>query len=171
MSMWLCRAGKFGEYENKFIEEKRIYCTWNNLAKPITSFATKQALQQYFVDNDSDTKIKTAMNWASQVWPFGNEMKKGEYVILPSKINATIYVGKITGDYEFLPENENPFYHSRTVDWIATGIPRNKFEQDILFSFGATMTRCRWCSTISRSKSVPANMSPSSAARAAGRAR
>ncbi|OGO90304.1 MAG: restriction endonuclease [Clostridiales bacterium GWF2_38_85] len=143
MSMWLCRAGRYGEYENKFLEENRIYCTWNNLPEAITKFPTKHDLQQYFVDNDPDTKVKTAMNWASQVWPFGNEMKKGEIVVLPSKINPVIHFGKILGDYEYLPDNENPYYHSRKVEWISLNIPRTKFEQDILFSFGAFMTICR----------------------------
>ena len=31
MALWLCRAGKFGEYETKFIEDEKIYCTWNDL--------------------------------------------------------------------------------------------------------------------------------------------
>ena len=51
-------------------------------------FHTKQDLQQYFVDNNPDVKVKTAMNWASQVWPFAHEMKKGEIVVLPSKDQA-----------------------------------------------------------------------------------
>ena len=143
MSMWLCRAGRYGEYENKFLEEDRIYCTWSNLPKAITDFPAKHDLQQYFVDNDPDTKVKTAINWASQVWPFGNEMKKGEIVILPSKINPVIHFGKIVGDYEFLLDNENPYYHSRKVDWFALSVPRSNFEQDILYSFGAFMTICR----------------------------
>ena len=37
------------------------------------------------------------MNWASQVWPFAHEMKKGEIVVLPSKIKPVIHFGKITG--------------------------------------------------------------------------
>lgn len=143
MSMWLCRAGRYGEYENKFLEENCIYCTWGNLPKAITDFSTQHDLQQYFVDNDPDTKIRKAINWASQVWPFGNEMKKGEIVILPSKINPVIHFGKITGDYEFLPNNESPYYHVRKVEWFALNIPRSNFDQDILYSFGAFMTICR----------------------------
>ena len=88
-------------------------------------------------------KVKTAMNWASQVWPFAHEMKKGEIVVLPSKIKPVIHFGKITGDYEFLPNNDNPYYHAHQVDWFACDIPRTAFDQDILYSFGAFMTICR----------------------------
>lgn len=95
------------------------------------------------MDNDPDVKVKTAMNWASQVWPFAHEMKKGEIVVLPSKIKPVIHFGKITGDYEFLPNNGNPYYHARRVERVACDIPRANFDQDILYSFGAFMTICR----------------------------
>lgn len=143
MPMWLCRAGRYGEFENKFLEDGKVYCTWDNLSESIMQFHTKQDLQQYFVDNNPDVKVKTAMNWASQVWPFAHEMKKGEIVVLPSKIKPVIHFGKITGDYEFLPNNDNPYYHAHQVDWFACDIPRTAFDQDILYSFGAFMTICR----------------------------
>ena len=143
MPMWLCRAGRYGEFENKFLEDSKVYCTWDNLSESIMQFHTKQDLQQYFVDNNPDVKVKTAMNWASQVWPFAHEMKKGEIVVLLSKIKPVIHFGKITGDYEFLPNNDNPYYHAHQVDWFACDIPRTAFDQDILYSFGAFMTICR----------------------------
>ena len=143
MAMWLCRAGRYGEYENRFLEDGRIYCTWDNLELSISSFSKKQDLQQYLIDHFPDTKAKTAMNWASQVWPFGNEMKKGEIVVLPSKIKAVIHFGKITGDYVFDEAGTPPFCHYHTVDWYAVDIPRAAFDQDILYSFGAFMTICR----------------------------
>ncbi len=143
MSIWLCRAGRYGEYENKFIEENRIYCTWENLPVSIMQFKTKQDLQHYFEQNDADVKVKTAINWASQVWPFAHEMQKDEIVVLPSKIKPVIHFGKIIGDYEFFPENDNAYHHSRKVEWYACDIPREKFDQDILYSFGAFMTICR----------------------------
>ena len=143
MAMWLCRAGRYGEYENRFLEDGRIYCTWDNLELSISSFSKKQDLQQYFIDHFQDVKTKTAMNWASQVYPFGHEMKKGEIVVLPSKIKAVIHFGKITGDYVFDESATPPYCHYHAVDWYAVDIPRSAFDQDILYSFGAFMTICR----------------------------
>ena len=143
MSMWLCRAGRYGESENKFLEDGKIYCTWDSLSESIQKFHNKQDLQQYFIDNNPDIKTRTAINWAWQVWPFGHEMKKGEIVILPSKINSVIHFGKITGDYEFLPNNDKPYWHAHQVDWFARSIPRTAFDKDILYSLGASMTICR----------------------------
>ena len=143
MSLWLCRAGRYGEYENRFLEDGRIYCTWENLDVSISSFNTKQDVQQYFMDRDSDLKVKTAMNWASQVWPFGHEMKKGEIVVLPSKIKSTYHFGTITGDYVYDESGIMPYCHFHTVDWYAIDIPRAAFDQDIQYSLGAYLTICR----------------------------
>ena len=29
MAIWLIRAGKHGEYEQKFLQENRVYVTWD----------------------------------------------------------------------------------------------------------------------------------------------
>jgi len=31
MAIWLNRAGSHGEYEQKFIQDKRVYVTWEGL--------------------------------------------------------------------------------------------------------------------------------------------
>jgi restriction system protein len=31
MATWLIRAGKHGEYEQKFLQENRVYVTWDKL--------------------------------------------------------------------------------------------------------------------------------------------
>lgn len=96
-------------------------------------FHTKHNLQQYFVDNNPDVKVKTAMNWASQVWPFAHEMKKERLLSCNS-------FWQDHRDYEFLPDNDNPYYHAYQVDWFACDIPRTAFDQDILYFFGTFMT-------------------------------
>jgi len=37
----------------------------------------------------------------------------------------------------------SPYCHYRDVDWLAKDIPRDRFDQDILYSLGAFMTVCR----------------------------
>ena len=32
MALWLVRAGRHGEYEKKFLDENRIYLTWDGLS-------------------------------------------------------------------------------------------------------------------------------------------
>lgn len=143
MTMWLCRAGKFGEHENKFLEDGMIYCTWHGFNVSIADFKSKHDLQQYFISEDPSVKNRTALNWASQVWPFGHDMQTGEIVAVPSKIQPVIHFGRITGGYEYHAENADPYFHAHKVDWFARDIPKAIFDQDIQYSFLAQMTICR----------------------------
>ncbi|WP_162985919.1 hypothetical protein [Virgibacillus sp. Bac330] len=53
--------------------------------------------------------------------------------MLPSKLNRTIHFGEIKGDYCFNPNAEIPYYHYSDVRWFALDVPRDRFEQDILY--------------------------------------
>jgi restriction system protein len=143
MAIWLCRAGKHGEYENKFFEDNRIYCTWDGVNLSLKSFSERTELHAFFMSQREDVKSKTATNWVSQVWPFAYEMKKDDWVMLPSKVKPVIHIGKITGEYSFDKDAVDPFYHYRPVDWFKKDVPKSLFDQDILYSLGAFMTICR----------------------------
>ena len=62
---------------------------------------------------------------------------------MPSKQQPSIFVGEITGNYNFDPIGKDPFFHWRLVEWDGESIPRSHFSQDLLYSFGAFMTICR----------------------------
>jgi restriction system protein len=143
MAIWLFRAGKSGQYETKFLNEKKIFLTWDELNKDLSKFEDKRELFDFLVDFYDNHKRNTIRNWTGQIWPIAKELKVGDWVVLPSKLKAAVHIGEITGDYKFDSKAENPFYHYRTVKWFATDIPRSNFEQDILYSFGAFMTVCR----------------------------
>ncbi|AYF53274.1 restriction endonuclease [Clostridium novyi] len=143
MSIWLFRAGSNGEYENKFLSDNRVYLTWEDLDVDLNEFKQKEDLYEFLVDKYDLEKEKTAINWASQIYPIAHRMVKGDWVVLPSKINRTIHFGKIISDYKFDKSLGSPYYHYREVKWFALDIPRDRFDQDILYSLGAFMTVCR----------------------------
>ena len=62
-------------------------------------------------------------------------MKKGDWIVLPSKNKAAIHFAEIIGDYVNVPQNPDPYYHYREVNWFATDIPRSNFDQDLLIPF------------------------------------
>lgn len=143
MSIWLFRAGKNGEYENKFLNDNRVYLTWDDLDIDLKQFKEKEKLYNVLMEKYDLEKEKTAINWASQIHPIANTMIKGDWVVLPSKINRTIHFGEIVGEYKFDRSLGSPYYHYRDVKWFALDIPRDKFDQDILYSLGAFMTVCK----------------------------
>ena len=143
MALWLTRAGSQGEYEQKFLQDSRIYITRQNLSHDLSSLRTREELVDMLFGIYPGSKIRTIANLACQIWPFAHDARKGDLVILPLKAKPMIYVGEITGDYHFYPAGPNPFFHWRPVRWIAEGIPRNNFSKDLLGSFGSFMTICR----------------------------
>lgn len=143
MTVWLVRAGKHGEFEQKFLQENKIYVTWDHLSVDIGRMTKRSELFDAMTATYPDAKIKAIHNNVSQVWPFAHGMQIGDIIILPSKMQPVIYVGEIVGDYKFDSKAVDPCFHSRNVKWTSDAIPRSNFGQDLLYSFGAFMTICR----------------------------
>jgi restriction system protein len=143
MAIWLVRAGKFGEHENKFLSENRIYLTWRNLNLNLSQYENRQVLSDALDIIYPNEKKNTIRSYTTQVWSFSHELKIGDWVVMPSKQSSTIHIGEIQGEYQFHEKAENPFFHSYKVDWFAKDIPRANFDQDLLYSFGAFLTICR----------------------------
>ena len=85
MAIWLIRAGSHGEYEQKFIQENRVYVTWDGLDVNLIKLAERSELVTAMTQRSPDTKPKAILNWVSQVWPFAHGIKKCDLVILPLK--------------------------------------------------------------------------------------
>jgi restriction system protein len=143
MNVWLVRAGRHGEFEEKFLQEGRVYVTWDHLSVDIGRMTDRKQLLETMVNTYPGSKLRALQNNVSQVWPFAHAMEKGDLVILPSKMQASIFVAEITGDYQYAPQGPDPFFHWRSVKWISDAIPRSNFGQDLLYSLGAFMTICR----------------------------
>ncbi len=143
LSIWLFRAGSQGEFENKFLNDNRVYLTWEDLDINLKDYPNKEDLYDLLIKKYRLEKEKTAINWASQIYPIANRMKVEDWVVLPSKLNRTIHFGEIKGDYCFDPNAESPYFHYRDVRWFALDVPRDRFDQDILYSLGAFMTVCK----------------------------
>ena len=143
MSLWLMRSGSSGEYESRFLTEKRIYFSWSGLLTDLGALPDLDAFYKVFGDTYPDAKKGKVQNNARQGFQFSQKMQPGDWVAMPSKFNPTIHFGKVTGSYQFDAKAEDRFQHSRAVEWFAQDIPRDRFDQDILYSLGAFLTVCR----------------------------
>ena len=90
MAIWLTRAGSHGEYEQKFIQDNRVYLTWEYLNVDLAKMTERDELTDAMTQRYPDNKPKAIANWVSQVWPFAHDMKKGDLVVLPLKTLAPI---------------------------------------------------------------------------------
>lgn len=44
MAIWLTRAGSSGEYERKFLDEGKVYLTWDDLNENLQALSTREDL-------------------------------------------------------------------------------------------------------------------------------
>ncbi len=145
MSLWLVRAGKMGEHEDRFLGGDHIYLTWGaeldgtDLSAARDYEGIREIVRGLFPEDPAGR----VGNWSGQIWVFAVGMKPGDWFVMPLKQRPAIAVGEITGPYRYDPAAGADSRHSRTVRWIAKGVPRSAFEQDLLYSFGAFMTFCQ----------------------------
>ncbi len=143
MTIWLVRAGPRGEFEHTFINDSRIYLTWDRLNVNLSTLRDREHLLEKLQQEHPKLRPRSLLNWAMQIWPFAREMQKYDLVVLPLKTNGKIQIGEITGDYQFEGLGPQPFFHWRSVTWIGEAIPRSKFNKDLLQSFNSFLTICR----------------------------
>lgn len=77
--------------------------------------------------------------WAGMLLRFAFTMREGDVVISPDKASSTLNFGRITGPYEFHPD-ERRHRHRRSVEWLKTEVPRALFPQSALYEIGSAMT-------------------------------
>ncbi|MGK9452202.1 restriction endonuclease [Acidithiobacillus caldus] len=109
----------------------------------LSRLADREALMVAMQQRYPGAKRKKILNWTSQVWPFAKDIQVGDLVVLPSKSQPVIYIGEVSGGYNYDATAASPFYHWRPVSWIGDAIPRSHFGRDLLYSFGAFLTICR----------------------------
>lgn len=142
MALWMNRGGKYGEYEQRFLDDKRIYCTWDDLTHDLSSVRDRAALKKILKKTYPDAPQGAINQNASQIWAFAKRMAPGDWVALPSKKKPVIHFAEIKSPYGYDSSADAPFWHFHEVVWFATDIPRSSFPQDLLYSLGAFLTIC-----------------------------
>ena len=69
MAVWLVRAGGHGQFQDKFIAEKRVYVTWDGLDVNLAELQGRGALINAMERRYPGSKPKSLLNQASQIWP------------------------------------------------------------------------------------------------------
>ena len=123
MALWMVRAGRHGEHEQRFLDTNRVYVTWSGLKYDLSKLASKQQLQELLRKVYPDSGTGKISNNSGQIWPFAHEMTPKDWVVVPSKLKPAIHIAEITGPYVFDGKADNPYYHCRDVKWIARDIP------------------------------------------------
>ncbi len=137
MSLWVVRAGGYGEQEETALKECLVCHAWNELPD-YSSYRTKDDLRSLYVTTYPAASEKQIITGMSQVWRFAHEIQKGDLVALPLKNESALAFGRVTSDYQYKQVAPNVL-HVRSVQWLKT-VPRSAFPKDILFSMNSALT-------------------------------
>ena len=68
-------------------------------------------------------RISNVTHATNQLWRFINEIKQGDYVLVPLIGRGRFHVGQVTGVYTFDPSHPMP--HRRSVKWFQTNVSKD----------------------------------------------
>lgn len=142
MTLWVCKGGKRGQREDRFIEHNVISIGFG-LLDDLSQLKNKSELEALYEKTWPDASEARKRNHAGQIWAFLTKAKIGELVVVPMKTTGTIWIGKIKSVYKFRTDLGTDMNHIRDVEWIKKNVPRSEFAQDLLYTFGAFMTFSR----------------------------
>ncbi len=140
MNLWMVRAGKHGEAEAICLEKGIVTIGWNDLPD-LKQFKTREQLQTEYKKHYTEKNVYSEGNKVGQIWRFANEIKKGDFVVLPSKSQPEIHVGIIKGSYQY-KKISSEVLHTIPVEW-RTSVARVVWDEDLLYSFGSLLTVSR----------------------------
>ena len=143
MAIWIVRAGRHGELEKKFLEEEKVYLTWDNLNRDLSKINSQKELRNLLAEIYPTNSEKKNITNGSQIWAFSHKIEIGDWVILPSKLKPAIHIAEVVSHYHFDEKAKDPLYHWLNIKWLQTDIPRSNFDQDLLYSIGAFLTICQ----------------------------
>jgi len=139
MAVWTVKGGRHGEREDRCLEHRLVGGGWEQIPD-LSNIPDKEALAALAQEAAPDWAARTRSNYVGQLWSLRERMKEGELVVLPLKTTGTVAVGRVTGPYAYRDDLGSDIKHTRSVEWLATDVPRDNFDQDLLYSFGAFLT-------------------------------
>lgn len=100
--------------------------------------ATREAFKERYAQiypNDKPGAIPTS---AGMLYRFIHEIKIGDYVVFPSKVDRMVNIGVVEGEDTYV-YSEKEYVQQRKVKWLKH-LPRTSFTQGALYEIGFAMS-------------------------------
>src|SRR6266571_359724 len=143
MALWLVRAGRNGEREQDALQRNLAIIGWSRLGD-LSDIKTKSELRSLLESQYPDSSKSRISNFTGQIWRFLRRISEpNDLIALPLKSQPAVAIGRVTGPYSYKTDLGPEIRYTRPVQWLRTDIPRAAFDQDLLYSLGASMTICQ----------------------------
>lgn len=124
--------------DSLFLNGNVIAIGWREMGDLSALEPTRDAFRDKYVEIYPDAKKGGIGTGAGMLYRFLYEIQVGDYIVFPSKIDRMINIGKVEGEYQFVPEAVE-YMQQRSVRWIKH-LPRTAFSQGALYEIGAAMS-------------------------------
>jgi restriction system protein len=140
LRVWAIRAGGDSEADPLFIENEQIAVGFLDADRDVSVLPPQRAaFKDAFSGPGAETPPGSVPIQAGQLFRFVHEMKTGDRVIYPRKIDRTLLWGEITTPYLYDRAHNPDFPHRRGVRWLNV-LSRDAFSQGALYELGSTLT-------------------------------
>lgn len=121
------------------IDEGYVGIGWSDLGDLSKISADRNALKKAVAASQLDAKPGSIPVQAGVLYRFVYEVKEGDLVVYPSKIDRMVNIGVVEGPYRYAPEINAAYPNIRRIRWLKH-LPRDSFSQAALYEIGSFIT-------------------------------
>lgn len=133
---WGIHAGRLGEAESIFLKENVIAIGWKKMGD-LSPFKNRDDFKERYQEVYPEARGGTIPGHAGVMYRFVHEIKRGDIVIFPRKLEREVVIGEVVGEYQY--EEDSPYPHRRKVKWMKHHL-RTSFSQGALYEIGSAIT-------------------------------
>ncbi len=137
--IWGVRAGNSSQVDHIFLDTGHLAISSPHIQDVSLVAPSRTAMKEAFSQSDSAVQQGTIPSQAGQLYRFVHEMRIGDRVIYPRKVDRTLRWGEVIGPYVYDGEGAPDYAHRRGVRWLARK-SRDEFSQGALYELGSVAT-------------------------------
>lgn len=121
-----------------FLTQNVIAIGWKEFGDCNQLEPTREAYKKHYLKSYPNAKKGSVATSAGMLYRFSCEVKVGDYVVFPSKIDRKINIGVVESDFLYVPDAAE-YVQQRRVKWMKH-LPRTAFSQGALYEVGSALT-------------------------------
>jgi len=138
-TLWGIHAGRLGEAHSLFLKKKVVAIGWHEMGDISSIGSDRDALKAKIAEIYPKLKPGAIPGSAGQLFRFISEMRVGDLVVYPSKIDRRIHIARIRSDHRYDTSASEYYPNIRDVEWLGE-YPRTRFSQGALYETGSALT-------------------------------
>lgn len=139
LTIWGIHAGRTGDADKLFLKESCIAIGWVQMGNLGNIKADRESFKEKVKEVYKDAKPGAIPNNAGQMFRFVHELKAGDIVVYPSKMDRQVHICRVEGPYKYDSKTEPGYPNIRSVKWLKS-LPRTHFTQGALYEIGSAMS-------------------------------